>query len=146
MGGWVNFWLSHWQHNHSGFKHIGHAWHSTRWRSQPSLLGGAKWKNLPDFSSFLRYFPLLPIFSRVLANFSLSRGHSAPTGYATDSAQGSNLWTTLTKVGKYFKSKLKAFRFTLSGTIATIWTDLNRLFKLLKAQQSWFQVSRHTRF
>ena len=68
-----------------------------QWHSQPSLSGGAKWKNLPDFFLFnydlpdfsLFFFSLFfPDFSWCLANFSLSRRGTLPpcphpTGYAT---------------------------------------------------------------
>ena len=42
---------------------------------QPYLSGGAKWKNLPDFSSFSWFSPFFPQF---LANFSLSRVGTVP--------------------------------------------------------------------
>ena len=67
-----------------------------QWRSQPSLSGGAKRKNLPDFCLFFPIFlyfhnffalfpffvpfpPLYPPFPQFLANILLSRGHSAPS-------------------------------------------------------------------
>ena len=57
--------------------------------SQPYLLGGVKWKNLPDFSSFSQFFPSFLNFSpfpQLLAIFRYQEGHSAswhPRSYAT---------------------------------------------------------------
>ena len=74
------------------------------WRSQPSLSGGAKWKNLPDFCLSFPVFPLFhefpdfsplfpdfpPIFVPLFPDFGnlfcCQGGHSSPcpcTGYTT---------------------------------------------------------------
>ena len=44
---------------------------NTQWHSQPSLSGGAKWKNLPDFCLFFKIFPLFPPIFPSFPNFSL---------------------------------------------------------------------------
>ena len=40
-----------------------------QWRSQPSLSGGAKWKNHPEFCVSFQIFPLFPIFSQFFPSF-----------------------------------------------------------------------------
>ena len=66
-----------------------------QWRSQPSLSGGAKWKDLPDFCLSFPLFPLFPdvpplfpifpsfsrfppLFPDFWQFFSCQGGHSAP--------------------------------------------------------------------
>ena len=70
----------------------------SQWRSQPSLSGGAKWTNLPNFCLFFLIFPDFPLFFSIFSTFNPNfplfpnfckfftvRGHSSPTptGYAT---------------------------------------------------------------